>query len=119
MQDGLLGRSHIAPLIDLVRVLVEEHPGDEVVGEDVLPGDEEPQLVADDWTADAGVEFAVRLDLAGCRQATLLHVGARVVVAGEAVLRIAAGDDAAEPVATVAWNEVDPHAAGGRLCVDS
>ena len=94
MQDRLPGRTHVAPLGRLVGVLVEEHAGDEVVGEDVLPGEEEPQLVALERTADAGVELAVALDLARRRQPALLHVGAGVVVRGEAVLRVAAGDRA-------------------------
>jgi hypothetical protein len=49
----------------------------------------------------------------------LLDVGAGVIVGCPAASRVAAEDRAAELIATIARDEVDTHAAGGRLCVHS
>ena len=115
--DRLCARADVGELVGPVDILVEELVADQVVGKDVLSGDEEPQPVADEGAAHPGVDFAVGQDRAGRGEPSLLQAAACVVVAGEPLAGERAGERAAEPIAAVARDEVHAHAAGGRLRV--
>ena len=118
VQDGLLARADVADLGQVVRVGVHELSGDEIVRLQRTTGGEEPELIADDRSTDAGIEVAVLFDLARRGQPALLNVAVGVVVGRPAASRVAAEDRSAELVAAIARDEVDADAARGRLRVN-